>query len=84
MKSNTSTLFLPTILVASTLLLFSACERCYVCTGETKSISVDPFTGELTEEAIPDEQEFCGTGRLGTRDAVETMERNDYDCVRTD
>ncbi len=36
------------------------------------------------EDAIPDEQEFCVTGRFGTRDALETMERNGYDCVRTD
>lgn len=66
------------------LLLTAGCQRCYTCTGEISSLTVDPFTGEIKKSAIDDVQEFCGTGKFGTRDALETMERNGYDCVRTD
>jgi hypothetical protein len=66
------------------LLLITSCQRCYTCTGEITSYYIDPFTGEIKEDAIVDEQEFCGTGKFGTRDALESFERNGYDCVRTD
>lgn len=36
------------------------------------------------EDAIPDEQEFCGPGNYGTKESREAFEDLGYECERTD